>query len=76
MFIQILQKRGVRKIYLESKCIFLKKKIAAASNDMGITTTIFPFENCTKAEQNVMMLQKQETKLIYQMIDWMLLIII
>ena len=46
--------------------LFKEQVAGAASNDMGLTTTIFPNENCTSSK-SVMKLIKPKMQLIYQM---------
>jgi CxxC motif-containing protein (DUF1111 family) len=52
VYSNITKKEELGKYTWKASVPFLKEQIAAAaSNDMGITTTIFPFENCTKAQE-------------------------
>ena len=52
VYSNITKKEELGKYTWKASVSFLKEQIAAAaSNDMGITTSIFPFENCTKAQQ-------------------------
>ena len=52
VYSNITKKEELGKYTWKASVYSLKEQIAAAaSNDMGITTSIFPFENCTKAQQ-------------------------
>ena len=52
VYSNITKKYELGKYTHKSSVAFLKEQIAgAASNDMGITTSIFPNENCTKTQK-------------------------
>ncbi|MBP7769756.1 MAG: thiol oxidoreductase [Aliarcobacter sp.] len=52
VYSNITKKEELGKYTWKASVAFLKEQIAgAASNDMGLTTTIFPDENCTQAQE-------------------------
>lgn len=52
VYSNITKKEELGKYTWKASVAFLKEQIAgAASNDMGLTTTIFPNENCTKNQK-------------------------
>ena len=52
VYSNITKKEELGKYTWKGSVAFLKEQVAgAASNDMGLTTTIFPDENCTKEQE-------------------------